>query len=248
EAEIVEYWRAYCDSQADRISASVDRLQQMASRSRQQKYTWYESQALCLLANCYDLQGEHSRSIAYDQMALALAEQLSDTYNQQKVLTQMAIEYTRLGRPQRALGFLNRSLELADPNIARQQWRNYTFGFQTFFSLKLYDAAGVFEQEALALATNELNSSSLTYLSMVHLGMIYAAMQRYIDAQRTIENSLQIAESASNDPSAPRMISYSTIQLGHLKRLAGDCDGALKFYDRSTDISEQMEFDLDKYD
>jgi CHAT domain-containing protein/tetratricopeptide (TPR) repeat protein len=250
EAEVVDYWIAYCDSQADRISASVGRLEALVQKSRGKNYKWCESQALCLLANGYDLLGEHSRSITYNEMALRLAEQLSDTYNQQKILTQIAIEYTRLGRPLRALTFLKRSLELASdyPTSLRQRWRNYAFGSQTFYSLKLYEAAGAFEESALQLATEPLKSPSLAHLSRIHLAMIYAGMQRYEEAQREAEQSLRIAQSTINDPSAPRMISYSTIQLAHLKRQAGDCDAALALYNRATNVSESMEFDLDKYD
>jgi tetratricopeptide (TPR) repeat protein len=99
EARLTDYWLAYCIGQGDRLGDSAALLDDLAAFCQQRGYRWLLSQALCLLANCYDLLGDHSRSLAVDRQALDIAVAIDDPYNQQKVLTQLALQYTELGRP-----------------------------------------------------------------------------------------------------------------------------------------------------
>jgi CHAT domain-containing protein len=250
EAEMVNYWIAYCENQNDHFAEGIRTLNALTDYSRRQKYKWLQAQALYLLANCYGLLRETSKAIDYNQKALLLARALSDTYTEQKLLTEMATYYTYMARAQHGLAFLHQSLELGtqSPNTPRQAWRNFTFASETFYSMRLYDAAAAYEQAALQLVQEHRWSASLAHLSKIHLGMIYAGMQRYDQATSQLQESLDLANSISDDPSSQRMIGYSLLQLGNLERVEGDCGRALKFYDRALAVYDQLKFDLDRYD
>lgn len=250
EARLTDYWLAYCISQSDRLDESVKLLEKLAAFCRERGYRWLLSQALCLLANCYDLQGDHSRSLAFDRDALDIALAINDSYNQQKLLTQLALQYTQLGRPEHALGYHQRTLFVASESpIPRQDWRNFTFTAHTFYRLKLYDAAVAYEREALRLSLDELRDPALAHLSYTQLGMILAGMGRHDDAMREVEAGLKIASVLQNDSASRKMIAYSQLQLGHVIRQRGDCGPALEHYHAALQLYAGMEIGkLDIYD
>jgi CHAT domain-containing protein/cytochrome c-type biogenesis protein CcmH/NrfG len=251
EKRLTDYWLAYCLEQHDRLDDSAALLDDLAAFCRQRGYRWLLSQALCLLANCYDLLGDHSRSLALDGQALDIAVAIADPYNQQKILTQLALQYTELGRPDHALDYHQRTLSLAF-SVAlspRQDWRNYTYAAQTFYALKSFDAAAAYEREALRLSLDELRDPALAHLSYTHLGMIMAGLGHYDEAIQQATAGLDIARSLQNDSASRKMIAYSLLQLGHLTRQAGDCSAALKRYDESLSLYDGMEIaKLDAYD
>ncbi len=250
EAKLQDYWIAYCESQIDRIADSISVLTNLEVYSRTLNYIWVESQALYLLGNGYGLLGQNSESIAYGERALELAAKLSDTYNQQKIRGELAWQYTHIARPQRGLALINENLlqPISSLGSLRQTWRDLKVASEIFYSLRLYDAAAGYEQEALSLVQTLHWSASLAHISEIHLGMIYSEMKRYEDASRHVEESLRLANSLREDPSSLRMISYSTLETAHLKRQTGDHVAAIKLYDDAISLYDQMEFDIDKYD
>lgn len=251
EANITEYWIAYCIGQGDRIEQSVILVQGLAEFCKMRGYRWLHSQALSLLANSYYLLSDHSRSLDLARQALEIASAINDTYLQQKLLTQFALQYTQLRRPEHALDYHERTLSLAASSASslRQHWRNYVYTAQTFYTLKRYDAAIAYEQEALRLSLNELRDPSLTHFSYTHLGMILAGMRRFNEAIQEARTGLDVAHSLGKDSVSRKMIAYSLLQLGHLTRQAGDCGAALQHYDEALKVYEGMEIaKLDGYD
>lgn len=250
EAKLVDYWLAYCLCRTDKMEEGAARLEDLINYSEPRGYKWLRSQALSLLANCYDLLGEHSRSISYDRQALAGAEAIADTYNQQKLLTQIALQYTQLGQFDFALAYNQRSLFLArdGSSSVRQTGRNFTFTSQTLCALKAYDAAAAYEAEALQLGVGELKDPTLINLSHIHLGMIYAARRLYDEAAAELDASLRVARATDDEQARQRMVAYSTLQLAHLKRQTGDYAGALKLYGAAQDLYGPLKFDIDTYD
>ena len=251
EARVVDYWIAYTTAQADGLEESTTLIDDLASFARSRNYHWLFSTALCLLANNYDLLGNHSRSMGLDRQAFAIADTLNDSYNQQKILTQLALQYTQLGRPDYALQYHQRTLSIAAvaSSSLRQDWRNFTYTAQTFYTLKHYDAAVAYEREALRLALEQLQDPTYAWQSYTHLGMIFAGQKRFDEAVQQATAGLNLARSRQNDPATRKEIAYSLLQLGHLKRQSGDCSAALQSYNEALKTYEGMEIErLDDYD
>ncbi|HSE19860.1 MAG TPA: CHAT domain-containing protein [Pyrinomonadaceae bacterium] len=251
EARVVDYWIAYTVAQSDRLQESATLTDDLALFAKSRNYRWLHSQALVLLANTYDLLGDHSRSIGRDRQAFEIADALNDTYNQQKILTQLALQYTQLGRPDYALQYHQRTLSIAAaaPSSPRQDWRNFTYTAQTFYTLKQYDAAAAYETEALRLSLEQERDPSYAWDSYTHLGMILAGQKRFDEAIKQATAGLNLARSLQNDSSSRKMIAYSLLKLGHLRRQSGDCNQALESYNEALKTYEGMEISgLDAYD
>ncbi len=251
EARLIDYWLAYCLGQRDELTESAARLADLVTFCQEHGYRWLLSQTLCQLANAYDLLGDHSRSLNLDRQALDIAVAMGDTYIQQKALTQLALQYTELGRPDHALDYNQRTLSVAASSASspRQDWRNYTYVAQTLYALKSYAAAAAYEREALRLSLDELHDPALSHLSYTHLGMILAGTGHYDESIRQTTAGLDLARSLQNDSASRKMIAYSLLQLGHLTRRSGDCANALRRYDESLKLYEGMEISkLDGYD
>lgn len=250
EARVTDYWIAYTIEQGDGLQESATLTDDLASFARSRNYHWLFSTALCLLANIHYLLGDHSHSIYLNRQAFEIADAVDDTYNQQKILTQLALQYTELGRPDYALQYHQRSLSIAAvaPYRPRQDWRNFTYTAQSFYRLKQYDAAAAYEREALRLALEELRDPSLVWDSYTHLGMIYAGQKRFDEAIKQATAGLDLARSLQNDSSSRKEIAYSHLQLGNLKRQAGDCNAALQSYNEALKAYKDMEIGgLDDY-
>jgi CHAT domain-containing protein/Tfp pilus assembly protein PilF len=250
EARVTDYWIAYTIAQGDGLEESATLIDDLASFARRRNYRWLLSQALCLLANNYDLLDDHSRSIGLDRQAFEIADALNDTYNQQKILTQLALQYTQLGRPDYALQYHQRVLSIAAvaSSSPRQDWRNFTYTAQTFYTLKHYDAAAAYEREALRLGLEQLQDPSFAWDSYTHLGVILAGQKRFDEAVQQATAGLNLARSRQNDQASRKEIAYSLLQLGQMKRQAGDCNGALQNYNEALNTYEGMEISkLDGY-
>ena len=250
EARVTDYWIAYTTGQGDALKESATLIDDLSSFARSRNYRWLHSQALCLLANTHYLLGDLSRSIGFNRHAFEIADTINDTYNQQKILTQLGLTYTELGRPDYALQYHQRSLSIAAvaPSSPRQDWRNFTYTAQSFYRLKQYDAAAAYEREALRLSLEDLRDPSLAWDSYTHLGMILAGQKRFDEAIKQATAGLNLARSLQNDSSSRKDIAYSHLQLGNLKRQAGDCNAALQSYTEALKVYEGMDIEgLDNY-
>ena len=251
EARVTDYWLAYCDGQADRMEESVTVLEDLAAFCRQRNYRWLLSQALYSMANNQDLLGDHSRSLSLGAQALDIAVSINDSYNQQKVLTQTALQYIELGRPNIALEYHQRTLSVAASSgrSLRQDWRTYTYIAQTFYTLRKFDAAVAYEREALSLSTGEIRDPTFILYSHTWLGAILAAVKDYEGAIKEATAGFEFARSVENDSGSRKMMAYSLLQLGHVTRQSGDCAAALRYYDQAAGMYDVMQIgNLDGYD
>src|SRR5438876_9024435 len=114
EMRLTDYWIGYCYSRIGRISESTKLLDELAQYARLRGYKWLLMQALSWTANNDSLQRDYSKSLEYDGRALQLADEIADTYMQQKILAQIAQEYGRLAAPRRSLSYIQRALSLSD--------------------------------------------------------------------------------------------------------------------------------------
>lgn len=251
EARLTDYWLAYCDTQADHLEKSEAVLDELTTFCRQRSYRWLLSQALYGRSNSKGLSGAHSQALALGRQALEIAVSINDIYNQQKLLTQIALQYLELGRSELALDYHQRTLSLAGLGAPspRQNWRTYTYIAQSFYTLRKYDAAAAYQHEALSLSLDELHDPSLTHFSYTRLGTIFSRMGDYSSAIKEATAGLEVARRVENDSASRKMVAYSLLQLGHLSRQSGDCTAALAHYDEAVKMYDVMEIGkLDGYD
>ncbi|HEV7374116.1 MAG TPA: CHAT domain-containing protein [Pyrinomonadaceae bacterium] len=249
EARLTDYWIAYCLAQPGHLQESNALLNALDEFCGKRGYKWLQAQAAGWLASNHTALNELSSAIKDYRRSLALAEEISDTYQMQKALMGLGDSYSRLRQPEASLGYHYRSLALASRSNAtpRQSWRNFTYTGGALFAFKYYDAAAAFISEALRLATTEFNDPSLAYLQYLNLGLIYSKLRRFDDAVAQAEIGLRVARSVRDQKSSQKPIANALLRQADIRRESGDCGQAVAQYDQAISLYEGMELDLYRY-
>jgi CHAT domain-containing protein/Tfp pilus assembly protein PilF len=245
EARLADYWIGYGLSLTSNLKESNLLLHSLVQYSEKKNFKWLLAQALCWLANNYFVQSEYSKAIEYNTRSLAVSEDIADTYNQQKALSQLASIHGRFGDLRKAMLFIQRSLALARSSYfssLRQTWRNYLFAAQVLYGLKLYETAVFYSHEAFQIALDHLKSQIITHNSQLYLAQMHGGTKNYQEAIRFAEESRTIARSLEANLPQKILLTDSTRQIAHLYREAGNCEEALKNYDWTIQAYSQTVF------
>lgn len=249
EAGLAGYWIAYCLTQSDKVRDSIVALKELAGFCERSGFKWLLGQSHGWLAVNYSILSEYSDAIKYYETSLALSEAVSDSYQTQKVLTELGSVYAELRQPEKALDYYYRSLSLAfqSNSSPRQSWRNFSYATIALFTFKFYEAAAAFANESLAVAKREFNDPSLSYLMYLNLGQIYSKLRRFDEAIAQADLGLQIAQSTRDGEASRKLAANALLQLAHIWRTADSCDRADAYYDQAIKLYEQMEFDVYRF-
>ena len=250
EARICDYWIAYCLSQGGEIAESSKMLNSLAHYSKARQYHWLEGQAVCWIANNHTLLREYSRSLETYEQALAIASKIDDSYNQQKILTQLGNNFLWLGQSERALQYDWRALQLIDrrSNSIRQIWRSYLYTARALISLNLFEAAAQYGEEMLSLALNAARDPGMSHFSYLYLAQINGGKRNFDEAIRFASESLKIADSLPDRENARQLHTGSLRLLAHLQRQSGALEPALATYNQVIENYDKMELSVYKYD
>ncbi|HXU38422.1 MAG TPA: CHAT domain-containing tetratricopeptide repeat protein [Blastocatellia bacterium] len=248
EAAFADYWIGYCLLQKD-TEASRAVFESLIEYCKGQNFQWLLAQAISSFANCYQKTDELSKGIELTKQALQISTRIDDNYAIQKNMGQLANHYKFVGDYQQSFAQLNRSLGVARDRWpgARQMWRTYDTLGEVLIGSEYYAAAADCEKEALSLALEETHDASLTYLSYVHLGIIYERLHNPPEALQLAQRGFDIVNHLTEDPARKNMIAYATVQLGHIYRRTGDYAAAAERYSRAIE-SRGTDFDPINYD
>jgi CHAT domain-containing protein len=246
---LTDYWISYCYTRLDRVAESSALLETVARFCRSRSYKWLLAQAYGWLATNHAILSEYSIAIKYDDQSLSLAEAISDTYQIQKVSSELGTLYAYLWQPRLSLEHHYRSLSLAAQSggSPRQAWRNFLYTTAALFDFKYYEAAAVFAQEAVVLGAREFKNPSLNYMLHLKLGQIYSKLQHFDEAIEQANLGLQIARSVPDPMAGGLYIAASYLKLADIWREAGDCGQATDYYNQALGLYEHKEFDLYRY-
>lgn len=249
EAAFADYWIGYCLLQQKRTEPSRAVFEPLIEYCKNENYLWLLAQALSSFANSRQSADELSKGIEITKQALQVGERAQDSYAIQKNLGQLANHYKFVGDYQKSFAQLNRSLGAARDRWpgARQMWRTYEMLAELLIVSEYYAAAADCEKEALSLALEETQDPGLTYVSYVHLGIIYERLHNPPEALQFAQRGFDIVKHLIEDPAGGNMIAYATVQLGHIYRRTGDYAAASSYYSRAIE-SRGNDFDLLTYD
>jgi CHAT domain-containing protein/Flp pilus assembly protein TadD len=243
------YWISYCHTRLDRVAESIALLETLARFCRSHNYKWLLAQAYGWLATNHAILSEHSIAIKYDHQSLSLAETISDTYQMQKVSSELGTLYAHLRQPQLSLEYHYQSLSLAaqSGDSPRQAWRNFLYTAFALFDFKYYEAAAAFANEAIILGERESMNPSLNYMLRLKLGQIYSKLRRFDEAIEQANLGLQLAQSVPDTTAGGLYTAASYLKLADIRREAGDCERAIHNYNQALGIYEHKEFDFYRY-
>lgn len=242
EAKVADYWIAYSMSQAGKIKSSVELLNELADYCEKHDYHWLKAESYYWLSNNSALVSEHSQVIEQGEKARGLALAIGDLYNAQKNASHIARTYKELRRTDEALKYHELSLPSAADYFAsgRQYWRSLNSLTNTLAALGLYVAAEAYQREALEVAVNRIGDPVLIHNTYVRLAQIQTGRGSYIEAEQSLQSSLEAIERIRTDTATRRQIGQSALELGNVKRRLGDLSAALTHYHEALQMFESI--------
>jgi CHAT domain-containing protein len=195
-------------------------------------YRWLLSQSLSGIANAQVGLDDYSAALANNYRSLEISEQVGDVNGQMKSADQLSIVYTRLGNYSEAIERQMKGVALINKYYVepRQAWRTY-FLIATPLQLRgLNAAAELFQKESLRFA-NEAGSPYHVCRSYIGLAVTYGSQRNFDEAMKNARLAFDLARSNESLSSRTDTVGYSSLQLGHLYRHAGDFNKAMESYD-----------------
>ena len=242
----VEYRLAHCYVLLPNPQLAQKAFSSLLTLAERNQYRWLAAQCLSGLAHASGDATEYSNALKFGTEALTKLEQVGDTNGILKCLTQLADFNLAINQIPAALGYLSRSLALADIAAEpKQVWTILTeIGF-SMTSLKLSAAALFYHKEALRLAKT-LGIPLLISRSSGYVGTSYAEMRSYPEAMNEAMQALEIGRSRG-DRTGTEMMAQASLQLGDIYREAGKCDEALTHYNYSLGLYDDLKFYYHSY-
>jgi CHAT domain-containing protein/Tfp pilus assembly protein PilF len=249
EAKFCDYWIGSSYFYANQVDQSSKVFEKLAEFAENKGYKWLASHAFSRLFYDSVSQNQHSKAIENAEKGLLLAEQINDHYNIRRTTLQLAEIYRRLGRIDKSLDFLQKSLKIAQmPEFGlTQKWLDYQVAAETFLTIKYFNTAIVYEKEALELA-KELKRKDYEQFSNVNLGMIYMFQEKYDEARIFLKKSEEVAKNLPDEEARNKSIAYSKLKTAHVERLSENYQQAVNFYNEALVFFGKSEFKLDLYE
>lgn len=250
ETGLAEYWVAYCYFQNKKADESLTAISDLSGRCESSGHKWMLAQTLSFTATIRAAMNNPSKALELSARALGIFEGLSDSYGIQKCLSQLGNLYRYLGSLNQSLGYIQRGLYVAQPFAysPRQMWRNYETAMQLFYAMGLNAAALVYGHEALRLSRDEFRDPAATYLTYLHLGLVYSKLRKYDEALRLADEGLKVSRSLPDGGSKDGMVANSLLQTAHIRRYAGDYAEALREYDEAIASQDDATAAYQKYE
>lgn len=211
-------------------------------------YRWLLAHCLFSMAHASADDYEYSVALEYSERALAVFQQIGDTNGLVKSLTQFADFNETLNRLNRSFSYLSEALTLASTTRVEpmQRWSLLTqIGF-SMLTLQLYQAAVFYHKEAVA-AAKEMNRPLPISRSYSHLSSAYAMLRMFQQAENEARSALDLGKSLPESSGGLEIMATALLQLGDIRRQAGDCTRAIKDYDTSLKYYRQLKASFYSY-
>lgn len=248
ESLYVKYPRGHAHLLMHKSELSLNVFEAVARDSAARQYRWLHAQALNGLGNVQTGLNDYSTALEHTGHAWEISEQIGDVKGLMKTADQLSNIYTRLGNYREAIEYQQRALALVGDSYVEplQTWRSYFLMATPLHLLGLNAAAADFQKEALRVATE----AGLPYYicrSYITLGVIYGSLRNYEEAAGYVQSAFDLAGSIQSKAIRADTLAYSSLQLGHLFRQAGDFDKAMASYDRVLKTYDGSDYQAFRY-
>lgn len=222
---------------------SLHTFRETARYAEANQYKWLLSQSLAGLGNAQTGLNEYSEALDSSTRSREIAERIGDLRGQMKLADQLSNIYTRLGNYSQALESQTRTLRLIhEHNVdALQAWRS-NFLIATPLQLLGFNAAAEdFQKESLRIAIEAKDPYSICR-SRIGLGLLYGSSGNNDEATKNVRVAFDLAKDIKSEATRIDTLGYSSLQLGHLYRQAGDFTKAIESYDEVLKYSEKKDY------
>ncbi|HEY3578890.1 MAG TPA: CHAT domain-containing protein [Pyrinomonadaceae bacterium] len=232
ESMYLDYLLAHAYLGMHKSEQALTSFQAVVRNSEVAQYQWLLSQALSGAANAQLGLNDYSAALETNKRAQQVSERIGDVKGLMKTADQLSILYTRLGNYPAAIEHQAQGLALMNQFVLEpaQAWRSNFLMATPLHLMGLDAAAEDFEQESLRVAKATTNPYNMCR-SYIGLGVIYGSQQKYDEAIQNVHAAFDLARTISSEETRKDALAYSSLQLGHLYRQAGDFGNAMASYD-----------------
>jgi CHAT domain-containing protein/cytochrome c-type biogenesis protein CcmH/NrfG len=244
----VEYRLAHCYVFLPDHDEARLRLKRLLTIGESNHYRWLLANCLYSLAHVSADSYEYSDALEYSERALHGFEDIDDANGVLRCLTQIADFYQVLNRMGRSLSYLSRAMAIASSRRVEPMQRWILLAQMGFCmtEMDLYEAAVFYQKEAVSTAVEMKRPLPLTR-SYNYLSSTYAAMYRYDQAADEAKNGFEVGRSLQSKVGGIEIMATALLQLGEIRRQAGDCGKAIEEYDTSLRYYSQIKFSYFSY-
>ncbi|HEV2706277.1 MAG TPA: CHAT domain-containing protein [Pyrinomonadaceae bacterium] len=242
EAKVAEYWMSFCHYRNNKQEQSLAILEPLAAFCEANGHVWLYVRCLYLRSSIHYLANEPSKAVDVALRSEELAGRTNDLVGMLNVVSALIEYYRYLGNYRKMLGYIQRSLPLVSsiPLDPVQGARHYGFVATGFASIGRHDAAAAYQREALRLALNTGSDAAIA-TNYAFLGMINGKLKNFGEALRHVRSAFDIAQARAGESAYRILMAYSSLQIGHIQREAGQVDEAIANYSRAIEIYEKFE-------
>ncbi len=232
ESLYVRYPMAHAYLLMHQSKKSLAMFEEVVRKSETNQYRWLLSQSLSGVGNVQTSLDDYSAALDSNNRSLEISEQIGDIKGLMKTSDQLSNVYTRLGNYSKAIERQRQGLTLINKYYVEphQAWRSHFLMATPLHLMGLDAAAEIFQKEALRIA-KELGNPYYICRSYIGLGIIYGSQRKYDEATNNVRLAFDLAKTISSEAIRTDTIGYSSLQLGHLYRQAGDFNKAMASYD-----------------
>lgn len=251
EAKLSDYLVAYCLKNENQIEVSLLLFNEIAAFSRQKNYKWLEMTALYWSAMSLVNVKQLTQAKKSHERALALAEEIDDSYAQQRNLLGLAYLSAFVGQRNQSLAYTRAILhQTGAPDATdslRQKHRNYAYAAEVFTLARLYSIAEPTALEAVRLA-DALDDKMFMVIARANAGAVYTLARDFDEARRLLAEAEQIAAAIGDNSTREKMQAYSFVKLGYLERQTGNFQKAESFYGEALSLYQSMKMPFNQYE
>jgi CHAT domain-containing protein len=248
EGTYAKYLTGHCFLMQSKLKLSLSIFGGLARNCEGAQYRWLLAQTLYAVAMLHAGLNDYSISVETSNRFLEISKQIGDTNGMAKALQFLAQTYLLLNDYHKSLSLNQQSLALGSVNSSDplQRWRDYFFVALSLNLLRFYTAAVVYQKEALRLAI-QIGRPQVVCRSYINLGLMYGSLQDYGEATRCVQLAFQLGKGISSESAKAETLAYSSLQLGHLYRKAGDLTKAIVSYDQAIQSYSQLDYPAFSY-
>lgn len=248
EALFARSWVGYSTIRISRAEEGVRIFEELSIKFEERGYKFFHAWALTALGDAHSSANEFSKTLEYANRGLDASEQVEDTANAMRCLSQRVSMYLMLNNEDRSLDSFLRATILAEdvPPDPKLLWPFYYEAALNFHFLNLPSSALAFAQEAMALA-NAADVPLLRSRSWERLGIIYGQQRNFSAAIECGSHAVAEAQHIAGELSRKNIAAHSTLILGELYASSGDANKGIQYFDESIRLYENLDLDVYSY-
>lgn len=241
ELEYARYRVAGCYLRKPDFTLALEVLSPLAATCRLNRHLGLQARALHSMAYAAQALNRRSEGLSYSRTALEIAKAIDDRAWIVRSCSQLALAHQKLGDTRESLSYVQQGLSEADWPPLNPDYRSevYDAAADAFTLAGFHKCAIRYQEESLSIKIKTGNPFVISR-SYAHLGMMYAKLSEFDEAQNNLSRSLETASGVSDEALIRDIKAFAFLRIGYLHWIRGDPSMALEYYNKNLEIYDYL--------